>query len=59
LKIDLEESLKWRTYFEGTLHLKIIIQSELGGIDELFHSNQLFQLPVDIDSTKFYFINSS
>ena len=58
MKIDLEETLKWRTCLEETLHLKdkIIIQSEFGGIDELSHSNQSFQLPVDIDSTKFYFI---
>jgi hypothetical protein len=54
LKIALEESIKLRTFLEVTLHLKIvIIQSELGGIDELSYNNQLFQLSVVIDCTRF------
>jgi hypothetical protein len=39
---DLEESLKWRTCLEGILYLKIIIQSELDGIDDIAYSNQIF-----------------
>ena len=40
----MEESLKWRTYLEVALQLilKIIMQSVLGGIDDLSYSNQLF-----------------